>query len=79
MALVSNTPGKTQMLYSYKLASGVYLIDCPGFGFTSGVEKKKVDSWKRLMQIYLNQGYCHRALCLVDAEHGFKQSDTALF
>lgn len=67
IAEVSKSPGKTQRLHSYQLAPEVYLIDSPGFGFTSGVEKKKVDSWKRLIQLYLQHGSSRKALCLIDS------------
>lgn len=66
------------MLHTYQLSKEVALVDAPGFGFTSGVEKKRVDSWRRLIQLYLKRGCSRMALCLVDAEHGFKDTDLSL-
>jgi GTP-binding protein len=42
-AYVSKTPGKTQQLFFYKLndpKKPIYLVDAPGYGFSSGASKK---------------------------------------
>ena len=55
------------------------LIDAPGYGYAKG-NSQELESWGKMIVKYLKHGeFYHRALCLIDAEHGLKDSDLMLF
>lgn len=75
LARSSNTPGRTQQINFFDLAGGVRLVDLPGYGFASA-SKDKIDAWTGLIRTYLKHRRSLRIVCLlVDARHGFKDSD----
>ncbi|MGE5545401.1 MAG: ribosome biogenesis GTP-binding protein YihA/YsxC [Solirubrobacterales bacterium] len=75
VARTSNTPGRTQQLNFFDVASRMILVDMPGYGFAQA-PKDMVDRWKRLITAYLaGRPVLRRCMLLVDARHGFKDSD----
>ena len=77
LARTSNTPGRTQELNFFDIGEPVQLrlVDMPGYGFAEA-PKTLVGRWKRLVTDYLRgRAILKRALVLVDARHGLKESD----
>jgi GTP-binding protein len=77
LARTSNTPGRTQELNFFDVGEPVQLrlVDMPGYGFAEA-PKALVGRWKRLVTDYLRgRAILKRALVLVDARHGLKESD----
>jgi GTP-binding protein len=70
LALVSKTPGRTQLLNCFSLGAGAALIDCPGYGYAA-VPAKERNRWQRMMEDYLlTREQLARILVLVDGEVG---------
>jgi GTP-binding protein len=70
LALVSKTPGRTQLLNCFRLGEGAALIDCPGYGYAA-VPAKERNRWQRMMEDYLlTREQLARILVLVDGEIG---------
>jgi len=88
-AVVSSKPGETKHITFYQLSSqlqapgvkkmkklSMVLADLPGYGFAYASEDK-ANAWKQLMKGFiLRRGKSlKRLLFLIDARHGFKQTD----
>jgi GTP-binding protein len=70
LALVSKTPGRTQLLNCFALGDGAAVIDCPGYGYASVPAGKRV-TWQRMMEDYLlTREQLAMILVLVDGEIG---------
>ena len=52
VARVSQTPGRTQALYWYRVGEKFDVVDCPGYGFAK-TGKEKRDSFERLIESLL--------------------------
>lgn len=75
LARVSHTPGRTQQLNFFNLASKLLLVDMPGYGFAK-VAKGQSNAWNKLIRTYLRGRPSLRCVfVLVDARHGLKDSD----
>ncbi|OAN55187.1 YihA family ribosome biogenesis GTP-binding protein [Paramagnetospirillum marisnigri] len=75
LARASNTPGRTQELNFFDLGGRLVLVDMPGYGFASA-PKGMVEKWTRLVNGFLKgRPVLRRAIVLVDARHGLKDSD----
>ncbi|MDR2457435.1 MAG: ribosome biogenesis GTP-binding protein YihA/YsxC [Clostridiales Family XIII bacterium] len=54
LAKVSGTPGKTRLINFFDINNGSFrIVDLPGYGFAK-VGKKESDSWKKMIEAYLN-------------------------
>lgn len=75
LARASNTPGRTQSLVFFDLASRLRLVDLPGYGYARA-SKSKVKDWTKLTRDFLRgrQALCRLCL-LVDGRHGLKPGD----
>ncbi len=70
LALVSKSPGRTQLLNCFSLGDGAAVIDCPGYGYAA-VPAKERNRWQRMMEEYLlEREQLARILVLVDGEIG---------
>lgn len=70
LAMVSNTPGRTQVLNQFVLPSGHTVVDLPGYGFAK-VPAAMRDGWQAMIEGYLlerRELVC--ILVLVDGEIG---------
>lgn len=77
LARTSKTPGRTQQLNFFALGSALMLVDMPGYGFAR-VAKKQAQNWNELIRLYLKgRPNLRRALILIDARQGLKDSDRA--
>jgi GTP-binding protein len=52
VARVSQTPGRTQALYWYRVGDRFDVVDCPGYGFAK-TGKEKRESFERLIECFL--------------------------
>jgi GTP-binding protein len=79
LARVSHTPGRTQQINFFNLGGALMLVDLPGYGYAKA-SKRKIGEWSDLILRYLRgRPSLRRVLVLVDARHGLKDSDRALF
>lgn len=75
VARTSNTPGRTQQLNFFDVASRLILVDMPGYGYAQA-PKDMVERWTRLIGAYLGgRPSLRRCFLLVDSRHGFKDTD----
>lgn len=78
LARTSNTPGRTQQLNFFNLASRLMLVDMPGYGYAKE-SKEKVAAWNDMVRRFLRgRVTLRRALVLVDARHGLKPNDNEI-
>ena len=77
LARVSRTPGRTQLLNFFELASG-RMVDLPGYGYAK-VPKDLRAGWGGLIEGYLASRECLRGLAIVmDARHPLTGFDRAM-
>lgn len=70
LALVSKTPGRTQLLNCFALEDGTAVIDCPGYGYASAPAATR-QRWQQMMEEYLlTREQLVMILVLVDGEIG---------
>ena len=55
-ARVGASPGKTSQINYFRIDSGAYLVDLPGYGYAK-VSKAERDRWGRLMESYWSLRY----------------------
>ncbi|MEK6576569.1 MAG: ribosome biogenesis GTP-binding protein YihA/YsxC [Nitrospirota bacterium] len=54
LAKTSSTPGKTRLINFFKINSSFYLVDLPGYGYTS-LPKEATASWGAMIEGYLSR------------------------
>jgi GTP-binding protein len=75
LARISRTPGRTQQINMFDLGGRLILVDLPGYGFAKA-PRLQVAAWQHLVRSYLRgRSSLARVAILVDARHGFKDSD----
>lgn len=85
VARVSQTPGRTQALFWYRVGEKFDVVDCPGYGFAK-TSKEKRDSFEGLIESLLvgsteeggAQAGVTAALLLVDSRLDPQQSDLSM-
>ncbi len=78
LARTSQTPGRTQELIFFTGASGLVLVDMPGYGYAAA-GKSKVKAWTSLIhEFLLGRANLARVYVLVDARHGLKPVDQTI-
>ena len=78
LARTSQTPGRTQELIFFTGASGLVLVDMPGYGYAAA-GKSKVKAWTALIhEFLLGRANLARVYVLVDARHGLKPVDQTI-
>jgi GTP-binding protein len=79
LARTSHTPGRTQELVYFTAGGPLRLVDMPGYGYAQA-SKAKVSAWTELIHAYLaGRPNLARVYVLVDARHGLKEVDEAVF
>lgn len=69
LAFVSKTPGRTQLINFFRLASGSFLVDLPGYGYAEVPEPVR-RQWRHLLERYLKERANLVGLVLImDARH----------
>lgn len=74
LAKTSATPGKTRYLNYYLVDNTAYLVDAPGFGYTS-YGKQDMTRFASLMQPYFTEAKPRLALYLMDSRRDILQTD----
>jgi len=75
LARTSNTPGRTRQINFFALGGGLMLVDLPGYGYAA-VSQAETRRWRQTVGFYLaRRSVLRRALLLIDARHGLKDSD----
>jgi len=75
LARTSKTPGRTQQINFFALASGQRLVDLPGYGYAKVPQAMK-DKWQRNMADYLQSRNSLRGLImLMDCRHPLTDYD----
>lgn len=78
LARTSRTPGRTRQLNFFALSDRLVLVDLPGYGHAEAA-KSEIARWNRLLRFYLQtRGALRRTCLLIDARHGFKETDRPL-
>jgi GTP-binding protein len=78
LARVSRTPGRTQLINFFELASERRLVDLPGYGFAKVPERVRVH-WLQLMEDYFNVRESLVGLMLiVDSRRGLGTQDAGM-
>lgn len=78
LARTSKTPGRTQLINVFTLASGERLIDLPGYGFAK-VPLAVKEKWQHALSEYLQMRESLQGLVvLMDIRHPFKETDQEL-
>ena len=79
LARISHTPGRTQELNFFSVQERWRLVDMPGYGYAAA-SKTKVAAWTELIRAYLRgRANLARVYVLIDARHGIKSGDEAVF
>lgn len=77
LARTSTTPGRTRELIFFDLGGRLRLVDLPGYGYARA-PRHAVEAWTQLIEDYLRgRSNLRRALVLLDARAGLKESDEA--
>ncbi len=78
LARVSNTPGRTQLINLFSLATGGTLVDLPGYGYAKVPSKIRRD-WPEMIEGYLlDRETLAMVFILVDGEIGPTPLDTQM-
>jgi len=77
LARTSKTPGRTQTINFYELASGARLVDLPGYGYAR-VPLPLREHWRRLVGAYLASREPAAVVVIMDARHPATALDTQL-
>ena len=78
LARTSKTPGRTQLINLFSLDESRRIVDLPGYGYAK-VSKQMKQRWDQLIDDYLRQRQCLRAVVLLmDIRHPLKEFDEQL-
>ncbi len=78
LAKVSKTPGRTQSLNFFQIDDCRYIVDLPGYGYSSVPGKIKA-KWEALLSRYFVERECLKGVVVVmDVRHPLKKYDIQL-
>ncbi len=81
VAKVSQTPGRTQALYWYRVGDRFDVVDCPGYGYAKTAKEKRI-SFEGLIESLLlgssEEAGATAALLLVDSRIAPQESDLSM-
>ena len=78
LAYVSKTPGRTQLINLFRLRSGAYLVDLPGYGYAAVPESVR-KQWRHLLEHYLTRRANLTGLVLImDCRHPLTELDAQM-
>ncbi len=78
IAFVSKTPGRTQQLNFFRVSSGGFLVDLPGYGYAK-VSGSLRSSWGNLLGSYVTRRQALRGIVvMMDSRHPFTDLDFQL-
>ena len=75
LARTSRTPGRTRLVNWFEVDEQFHLVDLPGYGYAA-VDKNLRDSWRPLIETYLEQRTVLRGvILLVDVRRGAEDEE----
>lgn len=78
-ARVSASPGKTQTINYYNINDNLYLVDLPGYGYTTASVSVK-EAWGKMVERYLNKSKnLEKVFLLVDSRHIPSENDVMMY
>jgi len=78
-ARTSQSPGKTQTINYYNINNQVYLVDLPGYGYTTANVEVKA-KWGKMVEDYLHQSRQLKVVCLlIDIRHAPSENDRIMY
>lgn len=78
LAFVSKTPGRTQQINFFRVGTGGFLVDLPGYGYAK-VAGSLRSTWDVLLDTYLTQRPALQAIVvMMDSRHPFTDLDLQL-
>lgn len=78
LARISSSPGCTRAINFFRIEPGIVFVDFPGYGYAR-VPLAEQGRWKGVIETYLRRRQALRlAFLLVDARHGWRESDLEL-
>lgn len=76
LARTSRTPGRTQEINLFLINESFYLIDLPGYGYSSGSKESKEELFELVNWYLFTSGYEQKLIILIiDANIGLTESD----
>lgn len=78
VARVSQTPGRTQALYWYRVDERFDLVDCPGYGYAKAAKEKRAEFSAMIETLLSKEPRPELALLLVDARLEPQASDLSM-
>ena len=78
-AKTSSTPGKTQTINFYNINGAFYLVDLPGYGYTTANVETKA-KWGKIVERYLHSSKQLKAVfLLIDIRHKPSDNDKLMY
>ncbi len=74
LAFTSSKPGHTKLLNYYLIDNKFYLVDAPGYGYTSS-GSQHLDNFAFMMEKYFSNPNLKAVIFLVDSRHPFSSDD----
>ena len=79
-ARTSASPGKTQTINFYHVNNAFYLVDLPGYGYTSFADAATKEQWGKMIENYLGGSQRLRAVfLLLDIRHEPSENDAMMY
>ena len=78
LAKTSSKPGYTKLLNYFEIDEKFYLVDAPGYGYTSS-GAKLLDSFANMMESYFDNPYLAGVVFIVDSRHKLSKDDIAFY
>jgi GTP-binding protein len=78
VARVSQTPGRTQALYWYRIDDVFDLVDCPGYGYAKAAKEKRAEFSDMIETLLTKEPQPAVALLLVDSRIPPQASDLSM-
>ncbi len=77
-ARVSQTPGRTQALYWYRLGEAFDLVDCPGYGFAKASRDAREGFARLIEELLVSEPRLDLSLLLVDGRLPPQEGDRSM-
>lgn len=78
LAKVGNTPGKTKCLNYYNVDDRFYIVDLPGYGYST-MSKTEKDNIAKLIDAYLSSNNVTHIFFLMDIRHNATKDDKLMY
>ena len=78
LAYTSSKPGFTKLLNYFEIDEKFYLVDAPGYGYTSS-GAKLLDSFSKMMETYFDNPNLAGVVFIVDSRHKLSKDDITFY